>query len=59
MVVVLIGLQVFAFVDVARTEHHRFERNGANKGMTFALLILAGWIGTIYWFAVLRRRVRR
>jgi hypothetical protein len=57
--VALTGLWIAGLVDAGRTDNVAFTRVHANKGATLVLLVLAGWFGAIYWFAVLRPRIQR
>lgn len=54
----LVAVWIGALVDAGGTTNEAFTRANTNKGMVMALLILAGWFGALYWFAVMRRRVK-
>jgi hypothetical protein len=57
--VALTGFWIAGLVDAARFDNAAFTRVHANKGATILLLVLAGWFGAVYWFAVLRKRIQR
>jgi hypothetical protein len=57
--VALTGLWIAGIVDAGRTDNAAFTRVHANKGATLVLLVLAGWFGAVYWFAILRKRIQR
>jgi len=59
---VLVLLMVFwvaAMVAVGRTSDVALVRVGSNKAMMMTLVVLTGWIGATYWFALMRPRVQR
>jgi|tagenome__1003787_1003787.scaffolds.fasta_scaffold7210862_1 hypothetical protein len=59
---VLLLLMVFwvaAMVDVGRTPDVALIKVGSNKAMMMTLVVLTGWIGATYWFALMRPRVQR
>jgi hypothetical protein len=59
VLVLLMGFWVAAMVDVGRTSDVALIKVGSNKAMMMTLVVLAGWIGATYWFAVMRPRVLR
>jgi len=54
----LFGVWAAALVDSGTTDRRQFDRNGIRKDWTVVLIFLTGGIGGIFWFAVLRARVK-
>ncbi len=55
---VLTLVWVGALVQAGMTSHAAYAKANSNKGMIMVLLVLTGWFGSLYWFGVMRRRVR-
>jgi hypothetical protein len=55
----VVSFWVAAMVDVGRTPDVALIKVGSNKAMMMTLVVLTGWIGATYWFALMRPRVQR
>ncbi len=49
---------VIALVQAGRTTHAAYRKANSNKGMIMVMLVLTGWFGSLYWFGVMRRRLK-